>query len=101
MAGATDAIALEISLPFRTQIAVTICSTRPQKTVRQRMDFLLLDSRNAIARMRTNPIRAEKRSIATPFRYTIVNRRALVTERGSSVNEIVQHARAVECSDRE
>ena len=51
-----------ISLPFSTRIAITICNSNPQNTVFHLIAFLLLESRYAMARINTKPIRAENRS---------------------------------------
>src|SRR6185503_680387 len=52
----------EICLPFSTQIAVTICRSRPHITVFQRMACLLFDSAYAMPRIPTKPMSAENRS---------------------------------------
>src|SRR4051794_11761992 len=65
--GFAPTIAREIGSPFSTAMAMKICRSSPQNTVFHRIACLLFDNAHAIARINTNPISAEKRSICVPF----------------------------------
>src|SRR4051812_4678806 len=70
--------ACAIGIAFSTAMAMRICSVNPQNTVFQRMARRLVDSRNAIARIPTKPISAEKRSIHCSRRCRIFDETRLV-----------------------
>ncbi len=59
--------AAAISLPFNTAIAMMICRSNPQNTVRHRIALRLFESKYAMARINTNPIRAENRSTSRSY----------------------------------
>src|SRR5207244_7835752 len=64
---AIDLNAFAMSSPLRTAIAMRTCSSNPQNTVRHRIALRLFESRNAMPRITTKPIRAESRSTSCSF----------------------------------